>query len=267
MTKMYPYVVLDERFEGYACGQTYGEWTVDCDDWNDDLGGSGLASIRTNVKSGKRVIYVFAKPLGKVYIEIKTRMRYRTHYLGCCFDLNIKLVFQGASLLAKVRFDVCENKVKLQLINPTTGELIGEIPAPLDLGQLQYGTKDSTLYYYYVLPYMYSKEDGSVYAGICEEKSGTCYFQELYAGTYQNLASIELSTETDATTADVDIHVDDVHIESDTPVNVYVQQTVPEYIMNIFTVMMYVMIVIIVTSLMFQLLTRLIDMFVGVSRW
>jgi len=136
-----------------------------------------------------------------------------------------------------------------------------------DLGQLYYNTKDSTLYYYYMVVTVGHVEGDTLRMCLCCAKELPCTSPVQIPGTFFDLTSIEITTETDATTADVDIHVDDVYIESDTPVNVYVQQTIPEYIMNIFTVMMYVMIVIVVMSLMLQLLTRLIDMFAGVLRW
>ena len=267
MTQVLQYVILDENFEGYPCGQQYGGWIVSCDDWNDDVGGSGLASIKNNVKNPNKVIYIFASPLRRFYIELKIGLRYRSHYLGCCFDANVKLYMKEKTLLIRLRFDICSNKVILYAIDPSTNSILAQVEYITDLGQLYYSTKDSTLYYYYMVVTVGHVEGDTLRMCLCCAKELPCTSPVQIPGTFFDLTSIEITTETDAATADVDIHVDDVHIESDTPVNVYVQQTIPEYMVSLFNVMLYVMIVIVVTSLMFQLLTRLIDMFVGVSRW
>ena len=263
----YPYTLLEESFEEYVKGQPYGEWTVDEGSYNEELGGSGTKFIYTNVKSGKTVRYVFASAIRRWYLNLKARYSYGSHQLGTFFGLDIHLKYLGGELIARLVFDVAKDEIRLDIINPNTKETLYSYVYLFKVSDLEDGSKRKLIDTYYVDVIIYiDKDTDHLMIELGDEKNKLCQVSQDTNIIIGDLYEIDLIPSTNAAYADVDICVDDIHIESDEPMSVQVQQTVTSAAMDLASVMMYVVIVLIIVSMIMHFINSLTNMFVGVYR-
>jgi len=228
MTIAYPYIVLDERFDEYRCGEPYGGWSVDCSECNKMLGGSDDKSIYTSAMSGRKVIYEFSAPLKHFYLSLKARIGYVSAQVLDWVALNIHLVMEGRHVVARVRWVWSENQpngaIYIEFIDPNTGNVIYSYRYGKSLSDVSFGRCENVSDFYYLDIVIYrSDEDGKIWFVIGDEKSGTCIVDTNTGIDGAPLVSIVLEPSYKALYAGINIYVDDIYLESDVPVHAYVE--------------------------------------------